>query len=184
MTAVPLMPDQPVTQKGDRPSRELVEIIQRLVRQVSAGGAVAWGDITGVPATFPPDAHAHPQSDVTGLVAALAGKSDTSHTHLLAAGATDVTMTATNLNTLDDGADTALHFHAADRARAVHTGTQLSATISDLAATVQAYTLDLFANPAASLDFAQQQTLQFVIENRTSDPGSPVSGQLWLRTDI
>jgi hypothetical protein len=23
-----------------------------------------------------------------------------------------------------------------------------------------------------------------VIENRTSDPGAPVSGQLWLRTDL
>lgn len=60
----------------------------------------------------------------------------------------------------------------------------VSADVSDLAATVQAYTLDTFANPVASMDFAQQQTLQFVIENRTSDPGSPVSGQLWLRTDL
>jgi hypothetical protein len=24
----------------------------------------------------------------------------------------------------------------------------------------------------------------FVIENRTSDPGSPATGQIWLRTDI
>jgi hypothetical protein len=24
----------------------------------------------------------------------------------------------------------------------------------------------------------------FVIENRTSDPGSPVTGQIWLRTDL
>lgn len=73
---------------------------------------------------------------------------------------------------------------ASFRDRATHTGTQGAATISDLAATVQAYTLDTFANPVASLDFAQQQTLQFVIENRTSDPGSPVAGQLWLRTDL
>lgn len=73
---------------------------------------------------------------------------------------------------------------ASYRARASHTGTQLAATISNLAATVQAYTLDTFANPVASLDFAQQQTLQFVVENRTSDPGSPVAGQLWLRTDL
>ncbi len=52
------------------------------------------------------------------------------HTHTLA-GVTDVTMTAANLNTLDDGADTTLHFHASDRARANHTGTQTAATISD-----------------------------------------------------
>ena len=34
--------------------------------------------------------------------------------------------------------------------------------------------------PTASVEFAQQQALQFVIENRASDPVSPVSGQLWL----
>jgi len=59
------------------------------------------------------------------------GDAPTAHTHLLAAGATDVTVTAANLNALDDGVNTALHFHDADRARAVHTGTQLAATISD-----------------------------------------------------
>jgi hypothetical protein len=82
-------------------------------------GAVDWAEVSGKPATFPPDAH-----------------------------------------------------------------TQAASTITDLATTVQAYTLDTFANPVASLDFAQQQTLQFVIENRTSDPGSPATGQIWLRTDL
>ncbi len=43
----------------------------------------------------------------------------------------DVTITAANLNALDDGANTALHFHDADRARANHSGTQLASTISD-----------------------------------------------------
>lgn len=38
--------------------------------------------------------------------------------------------------------------------------------------------------PTASVEFSQQQALQFVIENRTSDPVSPVAGQLWLRTDL
>lgn len=55
---------------------------------------------------------------------------------------------------------------------------------SDLAATVQAYALNVFADPVAAVEFAQQQALQFVVENRTSDPGSPVPGQLWLRTDL
>jgi hypothetical protein len=59
------------------------------------------------------------------------GDAPTTHTHLLAVGATDVTITAGNLNTLDDGANTALHFHDADRSRSNHTGTQLAATISD-----------------------------------------------------
>jgi hypothetical protein len=48
----------------------------------------------------------------------------------------DVSITATNLNTLDDGANTSLHFHDADRARANHTGTQSSATISDFSEAV------------------------------------------------
>lgn len=66
----------------------------------------------------------------------------------------------------------------------VDSGAVAASEISNLAATVQAYTLDTFANPVASMDFAQQQTLQFVVENRTSDPGAPVAGQLWLRTDL
>jgi hypothetical protein len=40
------------------------------------GGTTAWTDVVGKPSTFPPSAHTHPESDVTGLVAALAGKAD------------------------------------------------------------------------------------------------------------
>lgn len=42
----------------------------------------------------------------------------------------DVTITAANLNALDDGTDTTLHYHAADRSRANHTGTQAGSTIT------------------------------------------------------
>ena len=45
-------------------------------------------------------------------------------------------------------------------------------------------TLDAIANPVAAMDFAQQQSQRFVIENRTSDPGAPVAGEIWLRTDL
>ena len=38
------------------------------------GGSSAWVDITGKPATFPPDAHSHTIANVTGLQAALDGK--------------------------------------------------------------------------------------------------------------
>lgn len=38
--------------------------------------------------------------------------------------------------------------------------------------------------PTASVEFSQQQALRFVIENRTSDPVSPVTGEIWLRTDL
>jgi hypothetical protein len=44
--------------------------------------------------------------------------------------------------------------------------------------------LNEFGNPTASVEFNQQQALQFRIENRTSDPGSPAVGQMWLRTDL
>lgn len=50
-------------------------------------GAPAWASITGKPSTFAPEAHTHPQSDITNLVADLAGKAATSHTH----AASDVT---------------------------------------------------------------------------------------------
>jgi len=44
--------------------------------------------------------------------------------------------------------------------------------------------LNEFGNPTGSVEFNQQQALQFRLENRTSDPGSPAVGQMWLRTDL
>ena len=58
------------------------------------------------------------------------GDAPTAHTQTLST-ISDVTITATNLNLLDDGANTTLHFHNTDRDRANHTGTQASSTISD-----------------------------------------------------
>jgi hypothetical protein len=48
---------------------------------------IAWAAISGKPSTFPPAAHNHPISEVTGLSSALAGKTDVGHTHAI----TDVT---------------------------------------------------------------------------------------------
>lgn len=45
-------------------------------------------------------------------------------------------------------------------------------------------TLDAIDAPVASVGFAQQQATQLRIENRTSDPGSPAVGEIWLRTDL
>jgi hypothetical protein len=45
-------------------------------------------------------------------------------------------------------------------------------------------TLDAVPAPVASVDFDQQQATQFRIENRTSDPGTPAVGEIWLRTDL
>ena len=44
MTARRLLPTQAITQKGDLPSRDLVEVIQRLVSAVGAGGGGAVSD--------------------------------------------------------------------------------------------------------------------------------------------
>jgi hypothetical protein len=44
--------------------------------------------------------------------------------------------------------------------------------------------LDGITAPVASVNFNGQQATSFRIENRTSDPGSPAVGQIWLRTDL
>lgn len=44
--------------------------------------------------------------------------------------------------------------------------------------------LNELGNPTGSIQFSQQQGLQFRIENRTSDPGSPAVGEVWFRTDL
>lgn len=64
------------------------------------------------------------------------GDAPTAHTHTLA-NVTDVTMTVANLNSLDDGVNSTLHFHNTDRDRANHTGTQTASTISDLNESIQ-----------------------------------------------
>jgi len=56
------------------------------------------------------------------------------------------------------------------------------ATVQDH--TPKAHTLAAHSNPIGSVEFNQQQALQLVIENRTSDPASPVEGQTWVRTDL
>ena len=44
---------------------------------------LSWATLSGKPSTFPPAAHSHPTSEVTGLDTALAGKAAASHTHTL-----------------------------------------------------------------------------------------------------
>lgn len=55
------------------------------VAEVTGGGGSATWPVPGTPPTFPPSAHTHPISDVTGLQPALDGKAGTSHTHTSAA---------------------------------------------------------------------------------------------------
>lgn len=63
------------------------------------------------------------------------GAATASHTQSLST-ISDVTITPTNLNSLDDGVNSILHFHDSDRSRANHTGTQLASTISDFNSSV------------------------------------------------
>ena len=44
--------------------------------EVIVGGASDWADLTGKPSTFPPEAHGHATSEITGLDAALTAKAD------------------------------------------------------------------------------------------------------------
>jgi hypothetical protein len=60
----------------------------------------------------------------------------------------------------------------------------LQSRVSDLESGGTTPTLDAVPAPVASVDFVQQQALQFRIENRTSDPGSPAVGEIWLRVDL
>ena len=56
-----------------------------------------------------------------------------------------------------DGTITAAKMVSDPYARANHTGTQAASTISDLATTVKAYTLDEFADPAAAISMNSQK---------------------------
>lgn len=57
-------------------------------------GATAWADVTGKPATFPPESHTHAQSDIDGLDTSLAGKANDSVALTDAAGTPTLPATA------------------------------------------------------------------------------------------
>lgn len=37
---------------------------------------------------------------------------------------------------------------------------------------------------AVDIDFQDKQAINFILENRTSDTGMTVTGQMWIRTDV
>jgi len=37
---------------------------------------------------------------------------------------------------------------------------------------------------ADNINFQQKEAINFVLQNRTDDPVSPVAGQMWFRTDL
>ena len=97
----------------------------------------------------------------------LENKSNVGHTHTLA-NITDVTMTVADLNSLDDGVNSTLHFHNTDRDRANHTGTQTASTISDFNEAAQdavgtiltdTTSIDLIYDDAGNTISAQREAL-------------------------
>ena len=69
------LPQQLVTR--DQASKAFLEYLAGLERDIAAGGGgggggpVAWVDVTGKPATFPPSAHTHPSSAITDFAEAV-----------------------------------------------------------------------------------------------------------------
>jgi len=58
------------------------------------------------------------------------------------------------------------------------------ATTAKVADMIAATKINELASPDGAVNFNQQQVTSMVIENRTSEPDTPVDGQIWLRTDL
>lgn len=118
------------------------------------------------------------------------GDAPTAHTHLLAAGATDVTMTVANLNSLDDGVNSTLHFHNTDRDRANHTGTQLAATVSDFSTAADARIAAASINALSDVIITAPSATQVLKYNGTNwvndtdDTGGAVSFDYGIYTAL
>ncbi len=98
----------------------------------------------------------------------------------------DVSITAANLNALDDGADTTLHFHTADRARANHTGSQVASTISDFSEAVDDRVNSLLvAGTNVSLTYDDpSNTLTINATGGGSSAWGGITGTLSAQTDL
>lgn len=92
------------------------------------GGVTSYGSLTDVPTAFPPSAHSHATSDVTGLDTALAGKAASSHTH--------ATSQVTGLDTALAGKAATSHAHATSDVTGLDTA--LAGKASTAAATTSA----------------------------------------------
>lgn len=105
-----------------------------LWRRLTQAGQILWGslDFTGSNLT---DLATRNHADLQNINTA-------SYTHLTSTQATDLT----------DAGDSALHYHATDRDRANHTGTQLAATISDFAAAVGAVATPVTVTDSSSVN--------------------------------
>lgn len=117
--------------------------IRVYVTTTSVANVVVSGKIGGVDSAYlrTPLAMRHNQ---------LRGKDEeASYQHITLSAKTDLT----------DGGDTTLHYHASDRARANHTGTQSASTISDFAASVRGNVLTGLSTATSSAITAADSVL-------------------------
>ena len=94
--------------------------VHELLAPVSSAGLMLWANVSKVGSNLT-DLETRNHADLQNINTA-------TYTHLSSTNATDLT----------DGGDSTLHYHATDRTRANHTGTQLAATISDFSTAVAA----------------------------------------------
>jgi hypothetical protein len=119
---------------------------------VVGGGAVAWGDVTDKPLTFPSDAHTHTIANVTGLQAAIDGKQDVLGFTPLAANGngsslTGLTKTQVGLANVDN---------TSDANKPVSSATQ--AALDGKAATIHGHFIDDITDLQSTID-GKQATL-------------------------
>jgi hypothetical protein len=131
---------------------------EQVYRKITALLAFEWGQVSKAGSNLT-DLTIRNHADLQSINTA-------AYTHLTAANHTDLT----------DGANSALHYHDTDRARANHTGTQLASTISDFDAQV-ATTAALKVNNLSDLANAATARTNIGLGNvdNTSDINKPVS---------
>lgn len=99
--------------------------VHELLAPVSSAGLILWANVSKVGSSLA-DLETRTLTNLTSRNHAdLQNIDSATYTHLSATNATDLT----------DGGDSTLHYHATDRARANHSGTQTASTISDFSAT-------------------------------------------------
>jgi hypothetical protein len=94
--------------------------VQLLLAPVSTGGLFFWNSVSKTGSNLT-DLVTRNHSDLQNI-------NSTTYSHLTSAQLTDLT----------DSGDSSLHYHATDRDRANHSGTQLAATISDFTSAADA----------------------------------------------
>ena len=69
---------------------------------------------------------------------------------------------------------------------------RLRESVESVETTLEDFTGELWEDNTSSvalktandIDFQEKEALSFVVENRTTDPSSPVTGQIWFRTNL